>query len=42
MEHVLQPNISQVPKLTFVENMTDNIITYCGEKGYKLKVADKG
>lgn len=42
MEHVLQPNISQVPKLTFIENMTDNIITYCGEKGYKIKVADKG
>jgi hypothetical protein len=42
MEHVLQPYISQVPKLTFLGDMTENIITYCVGNGYKLQASDKG
>ncbi|WP_094549827.1 hypothetical protein [Petroclostridium xylanilyticum] len=41
MEHVLQPDISKLPKAIFVDNMTENIITYCEENGYKPKVTDK-
>jgi len=41
MEHVLQPDMSELPIVTFIDNMTESIVTYCEENGYKSKVTDK-
>lgn len=40
MEHVLQPDISELPKSIFIDNIIESIITYCEENGYKPKVTD--
>ena len=40
MEHILQPDISELPKSIFIDNMAESIITYCEENGYKPKVTD--
>ncbi|HEY8362335.1 MAG TPA: hypothetical protein VIK77_05560 [Tissierellaceae bacterium] len=41
VKHVLRPNISELPKDIFIDNMCENIITYCKENGYEPKVTDK-
>lgn len=40
MEHILKPDISELPKSIFIDNMAESIITYCEENGYKPKVTD--